>query len=311
MNILVINDLHSGSNFALVPQRLISNPFQEWVYEKYGILLHHINNTHLDYLVTVGDMVDGPGRHDSTSNWTTDVQKQVDVALELINPFIGKGTQVIGVGGSGYHVGRGTGFDGDELLVEALKGKYNRGSYYMETPYGIIQFRHVAKNIKIEANTMRINNGEIGNSKVTWLIAGHLHRYEEYAVGNVKVRHCPCWQYPTDFMEGFGVSQSVDIGCLLIKIDELGIYTRDIRFPIPDEVKKGMSGWVEITAKQIEDRNKKDMEKISQVSGISPEIIRAIKNNSILNVEIPSAPDSPEVKEQKKHKINKMDIPKI
>jgi hypothetical protein len=307
MNILVLNDLHMGSNYALSPKHIINNPFQSWVYQQYELLLHHIKR--IDVLVTVGDMVDGPGKHDSTSNWTTDVQKQVDAAVELLKPFLSKETKVIGVGGSGYHIGRGTGFDGDELLVEALKGEYNKGAYYMDTPFGIIQFVHVAKNIKNEADTVRINNGEIDGKKVTWLINGHLHRYEEHAKGNVKIRHCPCWQYPSDFMAGFGVSQSVDIGCLLIKIDELGIYTRDIRFPIPEDVKRGMSGWMEITMKQIQDRNKKDLEQISKVSGISTEIIQSIQNRSILD--IPSTPNSPEVKDQKKHKASKMEIPKI
>jgi hypothetical protein len=307
MNILVMNDLHCGSNYALAPKGIINNPFQEWVYKQYELLLHHTKR--VDYLVTVGDMVDGPGKHDSTGNWTTDVQKQVDGAIELIKPFLNKETQVIGVGGSGYHVGKGTGFDGDELLVEGLGGSYKKNTYYMDTPFGIIQFVHVAKNIKNEANTIRINNGEIDGKKVTWLIAGHLHRYQEYAEGNAKIRHCPCWQYPSDFMAGFGVSQSVDIGCLLIKIDELGIYTRDIRFPIPEDVKRGMSGWIEITHKQIQDRTKKDLEAISQVSGLTPEIIRSIQNRSILD--IPSSSNFSEIKEQKKHKPGKMEIPKI
>lgn len=306
MNILVISDLHSGSNYALSPEKYISNSFQRWVYEKYQLLVNNVKN--LDYLVTLGDMVDGSGKHDSTSNWTTDVHKQANEAINFLKPFVQKNTKVIGVSGSGYHYGKGTGFDGDRLVVEGLGGDYKR-TYQIGTPFGVIQFYHVAKNIKTEANNIRINNAEF-DEKVAWYIAGHQHRYEEYAAGRVKVRHCPCWQYPTDFMEGFGVNTSVDIGCLLIKVDDLGIYTRDIRFPIPLEVKKEMSGWVEITAKQIEQRNKKDMEKISQIAGISPEIVKSIKDNSILRIDVPQAPDSPEVKVHKKQ-ANRIDIPKI
>ena len=201
-------------------------------------------------------------------------------------------------------------FDGDRVVIENLGGKYNKGTYYFNTPHGMIQFYHVAKNIRTEMNTLQINNGELADNKVKFLVAGHLHRYEAYEKGSVKVIHCPCWQYPTDFMQGFGISPTVDIGCLLIHVDEFGIDTKPLRFPIPIEVMQEMSGWENISEKQIKKRNKEDLKKLSHLTGISTEIIQVVRSEFSQNIFIPPPPKTPEVK-QKKNKTKKLVIPKI
>jgi hypothetical protein len=310
MNILVVNDLHSGSNYGPVTEDKIRNPYQKWVYAKITDVAKYCQSITLDYLVGDGDMVDGYASKDSTSQWTTDVNDQVNCAIELLEKFKTPKTKVIGVGGSGYHRGKGSGFDGDRMVIEGLGGKFNKNTYYLNTPYGVIQFLHVGKNIKNEVNTIQINNGEIENHKVKLLVAGHLHRYEAYEKGSVKVVHCPCWQYPTDFMQGFGVSPTVDIGCLLIRVDEFGIDIRPLRFPIPFEITQEMSGWEDITEKQIRKRNEIDLKKLSELSGISPQILQVVRNIDGQRFGELQLPATPEVKVEK-IKINKMVIPKI
>jgi len=310
MNILVANDLHSGSNYSLVTKDKIQNPFQGWVYSKYQDVVEYCQKISLDYVVGVGDMVEGYSAKDSTSLWTTDVNAQVNCSVDLLKGFLTSKTKVIGVGGSGYHRGKGTGFDGDRMVIENLGGKYNKSTYYFDTPHGMIQFYHVAKNIRTEMNTLQINNGELTDKKVKFLVAGHLHRYEAYERGSVKIIHCPCWQYTTDFMQGFGISPTVDIGCLLIRVDEFGIDARALRFPIPIEIMQEMSGWEEITEKQIKKRNKEDLKKLSQLTGVSTEIIQVVRSAEPQNVFVPPLPKTPEVK-RKKNETKKFIIPKI
>jgi len=309
MNILVLNDLHSGSNYGLVTKDKIQNPYQKWVYEKYLDVVKYCQSIGIDFLIPIGDMVDGYGAKDSTTLWTTDVNQQVNNAVELVQEFLNPHTKVIGIGGSGYHRGKGTGFDGDRMVVENLGGKYNRNTYYLNTPHGIIQFYHVGKNIKTEANNIQINNGELEGNKVKLLVAGHLHRYEAYERGSIKIVHAPCWQYPTDFMQGFGISPTVDIGCLIIRVDEFGIDTKALRFPLPLELLQEMSGWEDITEKQIRKRDKDDLKKLSKLSGISTEILQIVKNVENQKIFVPSLPKSPEVKTMK-IKPNKLIIPK-
>jgi len=290
MNILIFNDLHSGSDFALVPKRLIKTPVQAWLWDRYQEIVHHFKNIQIDYLGCLGDMVDGYGRHNSIHNWTTDVQIQADTAIELLRPFVRKNTNVFGVGGSGYHTGKGSGFDGDELVVEGLGGNYHKSSYYFKTPYGYIQFVHVAKNIKGEVNTIRINNGESDGEKVKLLVAGHLHRVQEYREGSVKAIHAPCWQYNSDFMQGFGVSTPVDIGYTIIRIDEFGITATPITFPVPMSIKIAMAGHIEITEKEIHDRNQEELKKLSDMTGVCVNNITIIKNNQRKPISLPKLP---------------------
>ena len=292
MNILVFNDLHSGSDFALVPKRLIKTPAQAWMWDRYQEIVNHFKNISVDYLFAIGDMVDGYGKHNSIYNWTTDVQIQADTAIELLRPFVKGNTKVFGVSGSGYHTGKGTGFDGDELVVEGLGGKFHKNTYYLSTPYGYIQFIHVAKNIKGEVNTIRINNGESDGEKVKLLVAAHLHRVQEYREGSVKAIHCPCWQYNSDFMQGFGVSTPVDIGYTLIRIDEFGMQAIPITFPVPMAVKIAMAGWTEITEKEIKERNEEELKKLSDLTGVSANVITVIKNNERKPLILPKLPPS-------------------
>lgn len=292
MNILVFNDLHSGSDFALVPQRLIKNPYQAWVWDRYQEVVNHFKNIPIDYFACIGDMNDGNGKHNSIHNWTTDVQIQTDTAIELLRPFVRGNTKVFGVGGSGYHTGKGSGFDGDELVVEGLGGAYHKGSFYLDTPYGYIQFVHVAKNIKGEVNTIRINNGEVEGKGVKLLVAGHLHRAQQYKEGSVTSVHSPCWQYNSDFMQGFGVGISVDIGYTIIRIDEFGMSAIPITFPIPMSVKIGMAGWMEISEREIFDKNQEELKKLSDLTGVSANVITVIRNQERKPLTLPKLPMS-------------------
>ena len=141
------------------------------------------------------------------------------------------------------------------------------------------------------------------------MVAGHLHRYEAYEVGSVNVVHTPCWQYPTDFMQGFGVSPTVDIGCLIIHIDEFGISLSPIKFPIPFEVMQEMAGWEDVTEKEIKQRHKEEMKRLSELTGVSTEIIQVIKNKERKPLVLPNSFEK-EIVEVKKKKRKKLVLPK-
>jgi hypothetical protein len=311
MNILVVNDTHFGSNYALVSEDKIQNAYQEWAYQQYLDVVKRCQLIGIDLLVPIGDLVDGYAAKDSTMQWTTDVHNQVNCAVELLNKFMNPNTKVIGVGGSGYHWGKGTGFDGDRMVVEALGGKYNKNHYYFETPHGIIQFTHVGKNIKTEIETLQKNNGEL-DFRVKMLVNGHLHRYSAYYVGSVQVIHCPCWQYPTDFMQGKGVAPTVDIGCVLIQVDEYGIIGHTpFKYPIPLNVIKEMSGWETINEDELKEKDKRDWEKLGMLSRISPNSIQKVKKVERQNLTIPLLPASPIINQREKQKREELVLPQL
>jgi hypothetical protein len=311
MNVLVVNDTHFGSNYALVSEDKIQNAYQEWVYQQYLDVVKRCQLIGIDLLVPIGDLVDGYAAKDSTMQWTTDVHNQANCAVELLKKFMNSNTKVIGVGGSGYHWGKGTGFDGDRMVIEALGGKYNKNHYYLETPHGIIQFTHVGKNIKTEIETLQKNNGEL-DFKVKMLVNGHLHRYSAYYMGSVQVIHCPCWQYPTDFMQGHGVAPTVDIGCILIQIDEYGIIGHTpFKYPIPLNVTKEMSGWETINEDELKEKDKRDWEKLAQLSKVSSNSIQKIKRVERENLTILSLPEPPMINLREKKKRQNLILPTL
>jgi hypothetical protein len=311
MNILVANDTHCGSNYAIVTEDRIQNAYQEWAYQQYLDVVKRCQAIGIDLLIPIGDLVDGYAAKDSTMQWTTDVHNQANCAVELLKNFMNPNTKVIGVGGSGYHWGKGTGFDGDRMVIEALGGKYNKNHYYLETPHGIIQFTHVGKNIRTEINTLQINNGEF-DFKVKMLVNGHLHRYSAYYVGSVQVIHCPCWQYPTNFMQGKGIAPAIDIGCILIQVDEYGIIGHiPFKYSIPLNVIKEMSGWETIKEDEIKEKDKKDWEKLAELSKVSPNSIRKIKKTEREILTIPTLPESPAIKPREKEKRQELILPPL
>lgn len=311
MNVLVVNDTHFGSKYAIVTEDKIQNSYQEWGYLQYSNFAERCKKIGIDLIVPIGDLVDGYAAKDSTMQWTTDVHAQVNCAVEMLGKFMNPKTKVIGVGGSGYHWGKGTGFDGDRMVIEALGGKYNKNNYYLDIPHGIILFTHVGKNIKTEVNTIQINNGEL-DFRVKMLVNGHLHRYEVSEKGSVKVVHCPCWQYPTDFMQGKGVALTVDIGCILIQIDEYGIIGHTpFLFPIPLNVIKEMSGWETIREDEIKEKDRKHWEKLAELSKVSPNSIQKIKKVERQILTMPILPESPAIKPREKEKREELVLPSL
>lgn len=311
MNILVVNDTHFGSNYAIVTEDKIQNSYQEWGYQQFLDVVERCKKIGIDLIVPIGDLVDGYASKDSTMQWTTDVHAQAECAVEMLKKFMNPHTKVIGVGGSGYHWGKGTGFDGDRMVIEALGGEYNKNHFYLETSHGIIQFTHVGKNIKTEIETLQKNNGEL-DFKVKMLVNGHLHRYSAYYVGNVQVIHCPCWQYPTDFMQGKGVAPIVDIGCVLIQLDEFGIIGHTpFKYPIPLKVIKKMSGWEVINDDELKEKDKRDWNRLALLSKVSPNSIQKAKRIERQILTIPSLPPSPAIKPREMEKQKNLILPPL
>ena len=197
------------------------------------------------------------------------------------------------------------------MVIEGLGGKYHKNNYYLDTPHGIIQFTHVGKNIKTEVNTLQNNNGEL-DFRIKMLVNGHLHRYEVFEKGSVKVVHCPCWQYPTDFMQGHGIAPIVDIGCILIQINEYGIISHtSFKYPIPLNVIKEMSGWETIKEDELKEMDVRNWEKLSQLSKISPNSIHKLKKVESQIFTIPFLPVSPVIKPKEKQILQELILPPL
>lgn len=266
MRYLILSDLHVGSNYGLCPKERIHNAFQDWAFEIYSNIVDQYKQS-IDEIVLLGDMVDGYGHKDSTTLWTTDINLQIKSAVELISMFITRKIPIKGVTGSGYHYGKGSGNDADRAVTETLGGIHNRKAFYISTPHGVIVFQHKSRNSRTEINVIRTRNGETNGEKISTLIGGHLHRALIQEEGSVKIVHCPCFEYPTEFMGTIGMP--VDIGVTILDTNSTGIFPFHVRFSIPFEIDAEMLGYEELKNERIIESERKRIEQLAILSKCS------------------------------------------
>lgn len=114
---LQINDLHSGHLLGLTTPDYFQKayPWQEPFWNFFVDTIKQIGK--VDDLVVNGDAVDGPGKKETTSHLTTDLQKQQDMACEIIDQV--KADRRHFVRGTGFHV------DGDKSYENDIAKEFN------------------------------------------------------------------------------------------------------------------------------------------------------------------------------------------
>jgi hypothetical protein len=244
MRILCIADLHVGSRKGIAPKSAFdnyTNEFQGWILERWeNDFVPKYGNP--DYLCLLGDIVDGPGSKSSVELITTDVDRQAEFAVELISPLIGASTGVIGLAGSGYHRGKGTGFDADYHVVKGLGGTWNRERFTIPFMDENILFVHRAINInteikKIAENVIR----QKYYRRPTMVVAAHQHSYASYEISGLRIVHIPCFEYLTECMEG--VPKMPDIGGYEMKSSQGEMVSSCLLYHIPENVFEAMDHW--------------------------------------------------------------------
>lgn len=275
MKIGIIGDMHVGSIYGLAPREKAKSVLHKWLIDCWDTVIEEFNNEEIDKLVLIGDNVDGYGSKDSTTLWETDVDNQVDYSVQLLQGLIlNRKVEILGCGGSGYHKGKGTGFDGDKQVTKRLNGKYHQDILYIETPYGNIAFRHTSKNPNTEMTNI-CQRTQAGLFKIDVLVGGHLHRFMDYTKAYVRIIHTPCWQYPTNFMGG--IWEPVSIGGLILDIGKSGISSIPILFPIPKDVEFSMSQYNSISEEEFAEREKKEIENISKMVKVSKNVVEKVR----------------------------------
>ena len=116
---IIISDLHCGHRTGLIPPEwqykdggfqskysMVQSACWNWYREK----LHDIGK--LDVVMVNGDCIDGKGyRSGSSEQITTDMNKQVEIAVACIKPAMSKGTKLVMTKGTPYHTGEGEDFE--------------------------------------------------------------------------------------------------------------------------------------------------------------------------------------------------------
>ena len=249
---IVISDTHVGSWWGLLPTRMFNadtNPFQKWVMNCWGDMIKMVGVS-VDHIFLVGDLTDGAAMKSAGVDVTsTDLDNQVAWTCELLKPIVGKNTKVYGVDGSGYHSGKET--NTDRRIVEYFNGKYEKATLHLKIGNKIIQLNHAsgAMRLQLEMDKNKKYAQETHTVLPDLLLRGHVHQYKRVEDASMGAISCPCWQYPTPFIERRSTATKWDIGFLAMEFDKdiLKIYPK--LYPIPLDVIEQMRGYTNIITK--------------------------------------------------------------
>lgn len=200
--VLVISDTHVGSVCALIPPNCgyVLNEVQQFLWDKWLQMIEAVGE--VDYVLCLGDMVEGLNPKEKGRQTVPDILEQVKLAKLALNMIKCKRSFLF-VQGSPYHTGANP--SADELLCEILNGEWldEDGNFIADNI--VFHIRHWQPYSKkpegrynsqqSESMIMRLNED---NADV--ILRGHTHRFNFSGnVHNIAIS-TPCWKSLDKFM---------------------------------------------------------------------------------------------------------------
>jgi len=235
-NVIVISDLHCGSQVGLTPPeyQYKDRDVDTSKKNKYAIIQREIWNWYtqtlkkvgkVDLLIVNGDAVDGRGRKTGgTEQITTDMQEQVEIAIECIHAV--KAKKIVMTYGTPYHTGDED--DYESLIAQRVGAKI--GSHEWIDADGVIfDVKH-----KVGSSSVPYGRHTAVSREDTWnalyheaelsprchiLLRSHVH-YFSYcgSFGRLQITTPACQGFGTKYGSR-QCSGLVDVGMLQFKCD--------------------------------------------------------------------------------------------
>ena len=250
MNVLVVGDLHVGSNVSVMPDevylgeaerknRISSNHLQKFIYKQWVDMVETVGK--VDACIVLGDSVEGPNRKSKGIGlWTSDISEQVRVAANLLDMV--KTRKYIGVQGSFYHVEDN--LSSDKAVINSLKGDFNdecvvvsgKTRIHCSHAVGVSSSSTAYRPTPIAREMMlaTINKEEYG--KYDLILRGHAHYYVEVRFGSSKGIICPCWKGRDEFVARKTLAFLPHLGYILLKGTDVHpyVFTLDQKMNVPE-----------------------------------------------------------------------------
>ena len=233
--ILIIGDMHVGSNVALMPEEVqtlktetencmtvSASPVQKKILNKWYEMID--TEGKVDGLVVNGDIVDGYNRRSNgIGNWTTNMDTQLTVARSLIKEIHYK--KLYGTQGSLYHTNENISVD--KLVIESLGGTFG---YDLALKADNIRM-HFSHKVGVSGSTWQYRTSPIAKEMVLnelnqmdfekfHIIArNHAHYYVAVQFGRSLGLICPCWKGRDEFVKMIGLSFNPSIGYVMLEIN--------------------------------------------------------------------------------------------
>jgi len=250
LNVLVVGDLHVGSNVSVMPDevylgeaerknRISSNHLQKFIYKQWVDMVETVGK--VDACIVLGDSVEGPNRKSKGIGlWTSDISEQVRVAANLLDMV--KTKKYIGVQGSFYHVEDN--LSSDKAVINSLKGDFNdecvvvsgKTRIHCSHAVGVSSSSTAYRPTPIAREMMlaTINKEEYG--KYDLILRGHAHYYVEVRFGSSKGVICPCWKGRDEFVARKTLAFLPHLGYVLLKGTDVHpyVFTLDQKMNVPE-----------------------------------------------------------------------------
>jgi predicted phosphodiesterase len=250
--VLVVSDLHVGSNVALMPdeviiepsdkqraQRIESNEVQKGLYKNWLEMISDVGR--VDACFVLGDSCDGSNQKSRGFElWTSNLHQQVSTAADLLGMI--RTSNYYGVQGSFYHVSENT--SSDLAVIESLeKCKKQFGTDLVVNIGG--KRMHLAHEISFSTSPVSKFTAlqrELTNSALykqffgtfDLILRGHIHESRMIQDVQGMVVTAPCWKMRDSYMAKKGLSSAPQIGFILLNIgDEIDVEIN--RFPYSSE----------------------------------------------------------------------------
>lgn len=253
--ILVVSDLHVGSNVAIMPdevniepsdkqraQRIESNPLQKVIFKEWCEALDTVGR--VDACFDVGDNIEGANyKSRGFELWTPNLHQQCNTASDLLGMV--RTNRYYGVQGSYYHVGENV--SSDLAVISSMdRCKTEFGTDLAVTVEDIrIHLAHeigysssaVSKNTALTKEIDEANRKIAKLGRFGLLLRGHRHEIRDLIdhENNIRMIVCPCQKGRDAYAAKKGLSMVPTLGVILLKISGSDIIVEPFTYELLPE----------------------------------------------------------------------------
>lgn len=242
--LVVISDTHIGSNTALAPlefevhnrntleaQTTQANRLQRWLHECWQDFWEYVrfkqgNGRKAKRLIVVhlGDVIDGS--HHGTTQIVQEVNDQVVMAMELLEPIRNRANTFIGIlGTAASHAGQD--HVTESQIYQALGADYIEQNLTLDIDGTLVDLAHhgragtrpwttAAANLGVE---VMLDYAQAGQTLPNYIFRGHRHIFDDSGAKfeNTRVIQCPSWQLKTTYAHRVSANTTrSDIGGVIV-----------------------------------------------------------------------------------------------
>lgn len=221
--VLFLGDLHTGSNQAVAPARMVRNALQAQLLEHWRDMSKRAAQLAREYdlhLALGGDMIEG-FHHGTTDVWAADEDEMMAGSLALLTPLAARAKRIYGVLGTEAHAGRMG--QHDRMIYRELGAHIIPPGEDLEVDGAWLDWQHhggtvgrLPWTVEQPLNTLARKTWYIcleeGVPPPALIMRHHVHTITETSFRGLRAAVCGCWQGVT--MHGARMGHKFSgIGC--------------------------------------------------------------------------------------------------